>query len=177
MVVKSECCGWDTWGDLAGFGSESDHLSVPQQVTANPDPHPAAPNRLGKQPVPHTREPDEDRYIGARRWREHSNGPLLRKTLTPAGSARRHPRLPRIRHNDGQPPPLHQTRPGTRLHTGRDRGTARTAAGPEHDCPNSQTTRASQDNRGRKPDSRPRTHPRCPQPPRRQMPWQPRPDR
>ena len=63
MITKSECCGWDVWGDLAGIGPDSGHHGVPEWVTDAPvrRPDSSTDNRRGEQPEHGTQESDEDR--------------------------------------------------------------------------------------------------------------------
>lgn len=62
-TAKSECCGWDVWGEMAGIVSESGHRVAPERVTVGPIPPlgTSTNKRQGEEPVPGTQKPNEDR--------------------------------------------------------------------------------------------------------------------
>ena len=63
MIMKSECCGWDVWGEMTGIVSESGHRAAPNKVTDGPVKlsGTSTDNSRSEQPVPGTQKSDEDR--------------------------------------------------------------------------------------------------------------------
>lgn len=63
VALESECCGWDVWAELAGFGSVDGDRPGSKRVAGKRDRRLAgsAEASIGEQPVHDTRESDEDR--------------------------------------------------------------------------------------------------------------------